>query len=88
MRFPNRDRLARAVSGASQMGCLGGAMRVCGTANDLSDPWGSCLKKSHDLDTRKVQGHGEGEAMRTRQDEEEEAVGFRACEASRGPENA
>ena len=40
-------------------GYLHGAMRVCGMADEPSDPWASCMRKSDDLDARRVQGDEE-----------------------------
>lgn len=55
MRFPNRARLTRAVSGGRQMVVyLRGAIRVYGAADEPSYPWASCLRKSDDLNARKV----------------------------------
>ena len=50
-------------------GCLRGAMRVCGMADESSDPYASCMRKSDDLDARRVQGDEEdgGDANETTQ---------------------
>ena len=61
--------MTRAVGDASRIrGCLRGAMRVCKTADEPSDPRAFYLNMRGDLDTNKVQRNGGdgGDANETR----------------------